>query len=168
MPATFFQVGVNVLRHPDIAREVLAAGHEIGNHSHTHLNFALKSASVIASDFALAQTAIGDVTGVRPTVMRAPYGVRWFGFRQMQATLGLNGVMWSVIGLDWKLPATAIADRVLSRVRNGGIICLHDGRGTLENPNVAPALEAVRRIVPSLIAAGYHFESVSELLWPTI
>ena len=170
VPATFFQVGVNVLRHPDIARGVSGsgAGHEIGNHSHTHLNFALKPASVIASDFALAQTAITDVTGVRPALMRAPYGVRWFGFRQMQAALGLKGVMWSVIGLDWKLPAAAIADRVLSHVRNGGIICLHDGRGTQGNPDVAPALEAVRRIVPSLIAAGYHFESVSELLWPTI
>jgi peptidoglycan/xylan/chitin deacetylase (PgdA/CDA1 family) len=167
-PATFFQIGVNVLRHPDIARAAAAAGHELGNHSHTHLNFALKPASLIASDFALAQTAIGDATGVRPALMRAPYGVRWFGFRQMQAALGLKGVMWSVIGLDWKLPAAAIADRVLSRVRNGGIICLHDGRGSQENPDVAPALEAVRRIVPSLIAAGYHFESVSQLLWPTI
>jgi peptidoglycan/xylan/chitin deacetylase (PgdA/CDA1 family) len=167
-PATFFQIGANVLRHPDIARAVAAAGHEIGNHSHTHLNFALKPASVIASDFALAQTAIREATGVRPSLMRAPYGVRWFGFRRMQAALGLKGVMWSVIGLDWKLPAAAIADRVLSHVRNGGIICLHDGRGTQGNPDVAPALEAVGRIVPSLIAAGYHFESVSQLLWPTI
>lgn len=166
--ATFFQIGKNVLRHPDIARAVAAAGHEIGNHSHTHMNFALKPASVIASDFALAQTAITDVTGVGPTLMRAPYGVRWFGFRRMQAALGLKGVMWSVIGLDWKLPATAIADRILSHVRNGGIICLHDGRGTQANPDVAPCLEAVRRVVPSLIAAGYHFESVSQLLWPTI
>jgi peptidoglycan-N-acetylglucosamine deacetylase len=161
VPATFFQIGMNVVRHPDIARAVAAAGHEIGNHSHTHLNFALKPASLIASDFALAQTAICDATGARPVLMRAPYGVRWFGFRKMQAALGLKGVMWSVIGLDWKLPAAAIVDRVLSRVRNGGIICLHDGRGTLGNPDVAPAIEAVRRIVPSLIAAGYHFESVS-------
>jgi peptidoglycan/xylan/chitin deacetylase (PgdA/CDA1 family) len=166
--ATFFQIGANVVRHPDIARAVLAAGHEIGNHSHTHLNFALKPASVITSDFTMAQTAIRDATGVRPVLVRAPYGVRWFGFRRMQAELGLKGVMWTVMGLDWKLPAAAIADRVLSHVFNGGIICLHDGRGTQENPDVAPALEAVRRIVPSLIAAGYHFESVSELLWPTI
>ena len=167
-PATFFQIGMNVLRHPDIARAVTAAGHEIGNHSHTHPNFALKPASVIASDFTLAQAAISDATGVRPALMRAPYGVRWFGFRQMQAALGLKGVMWSVIGLDWKLPAAAIVDRVLSHVRNGGIICLHDGRGTEGNPDVAPALESVRRIIPSLIAAGYHFESASQLLWPTI
>jgi peptidoglycan/xylan/chitin deacetylase (PgdA/CDA1 family) len=168
IPATFFQIGANVLRHPDIARAVPSAGHEVGNHSHTHTNFALKPPGVITEDFARAQSAIGDVTGVRPTLMRAPFGVRWFGFRGMQEKLGLTGVMWSVIGLDWKLPAAAIAERVLSRVRDGGIICLHDGRGTLENPDVAPALEAVRLIVPALIGAGYHFESVSQLLWPTI
>lgn len=168
VPATFFQIGANVLRHPDIARAVLAAGHEVGNHSYTHLNFALKPPALIEDDFARAQKTIGDVTGARPTLMRAPFGVRWFGFRRMQAKLGLTGVMWSVIGLDWKLPPAAIAERVLSRVRDGGIICLHDGRGTLESPDVGPALDAVRLIIPALIATGYHFESVSQLLWPTI
>jgi len=52
--------------------------------------------------------------------MRAPYGVRWFGFREVQRRLGLLGVMWSVIGRDWKLPAAAVAERVLSRACDGG------------------------------------------------
>jgi peptidoglycan/xylan/chitin deacetylase (PgdA/CDA1 family) len=165
-PATFFQVGLHVQRHPEIAREVLAAGHEIGNHSHDHLNFALKPARVIEEDFSRAQHAITDATGFTPTLMRAPYGVRWFGFRRMQAKLGLAGVMWSVIGLDWKLSADEIADRVLSRATDGGIICLHDGRALAGNPDVTPTLEALRRIIPSLIEAGYHFETISQLLWP--
>jgi len=167
-PATFFQCGVNALRHPAIARAVLGAGHEIGNHSHTHLNCALRPPAAIEEDFARAQRVIGDVTGSRPVLLRAPFGVRWFGFRRTQERLGLTGVMWSVLGLDWKLPATAIADRVLSRVHDGGIICLHDGRGTSGNPDVNPTLAAVRRIVPALLEAGYHFETVSQLLWTTI
>ncbi|HVY93402.1 MAG TPA: polysaccharide deacetylase family protein [Bryobacteraceae bacterium] len=166
VPATFFQIGVNVKRRPEIAREVLAEGHEIGNHSHIHINFALKPAQLIEGDFSHAQSVIEDATGVTPTLMRAPYGVRWLGFRQMQAKLGLTGVMWSVIGRDWKLPADAIADRVISRVRDGGIICLHDGRELDENPDVTPTLEALRRIIPSLAEAGYHFETISQLLWP--
>jgi peptidoglycan/xylan/chitin deacetylase (PgdA/CDA1 family) len=166
VPATFFQVGLNVERHREIAREVLAAGHEIGNHSHVHLNFALKSAQRIEDDFSRAQSAIADATGATPALMRAPYGVRWFGFRRMQAKLGLTGVMWSVISLDWKLSAGAIAGRVLSQVRDGGIVCLHDGRGIAANPDVTPTLEALRRIVPALTEAGYHFETVSQLLWP--
>ena len=82
----------------------------------------------------------------------------------MQATLGLTGIMWTVMGRDWKLPASAIAERVLTKTTDGGIICLHDGRDTRESPDVSPAIEALRRIVPSLIGAGYHFESVSKLL----
>jgi len=166
VPATFFQIGVNVKRHPEIAREVLAAGHEIGNHSHAHINFALKPARLIEADFSRAQSVIEDATGFTPTLMRAPYGVRWFGFRQMQAKLGLRGIMWTVIGLDWKLSADAIADRILSRVSDGGIICLHDGRELAANPDITPTIEALRRVIPSLAEAGYHFETISQLLWP--
>jgi len=117
-------------------------------------------------EFTRAQEAIIAATGHTPVWLRAPYGVRWFGFRQAQQTLGLTGVMWSIIGRDWTLPATAIAHRVLSRTKAGDIICLHDGRGTLKIPNAEPTIEAVRRIVPELLEKGYHFETVSELLCP--
>ncbi len=163
-PATFFQVGGNVLRYPSIAREVLAAGHEIGNHSHSHLNFAMKSASLIEDDFTRAQHSIQDVTGASPVLVRAPYGVRWFGFRGMQAKLGLQGVMWTVISRDWRLDGPAIVERVLRGSSDGGIICLHDGRATEANPDVTPAVDALTRIIPSLVEAGYHFETVSRLL----
>jgi peptidoglycan/xylan/chitin deacetylase (PgdA/CDA1 family) len=167
-PATFFQCGENVTRAPELSRAVAAAGHEIGNHSHTHPNFALARPSFIINEFRRAQDAIGEAASVSPVVMRAPYGVRWFGFREMQERLGLLGVMWSVIGLDWKLPPAAIAWRVHAQVQDGGIICLHDGRGTLEHPDASATVEAVRRIVPRLLETGYHFETVSQLLWPLI
>jgi peptidoglycan/xylan/chitin deacetylase (PgdA/CDA1 family) len=91
--------------------------------------------------------------------------VRWFGFREAQRRLGLEAVMWSVIGLDWKLPAAAVAQKVLARTGKGDIICLHDGRGTLENPDIGSTIEAVRRILPALLDAGYHFETISDILW---
>jgi peptidoglycan/xylan/chitin deacetylase (PgdA/CDA1 family) len=75
--------------------------------------------------------------------------------------------MWSVIGRDWKLPAAEIAHRVVSHMEDGGIICLHDGRGTRVNPDISATIEAVRRIIPTLLEKGYHFVTVSELLWPT-
>jgi peptidoglycan/xylan/chitin deacetylase (PgdA/CDA1 family) len=77
------------------------------------------------------------------------------------------GVMWTVIGLDWKLAAPRIAERVLSRVRDGAIVCLHDGRGTLRDPDVRPTIEAARKIIPSLLEKGYHFETVSQLICRT-
>ena len=84
----------------------------------------------------------------------------------MQAELELNCVMWTVIGQDWKLPADAIGERVMANARDGAIICLHDGRGISAKPEVPQTIEAVRRIVPALLEAGYHFETVSELLCP--
>ncbi len=163
--ATFFAVGSNVERHPSIARDIAAAGHDIENHSHSHPLFALKRPSFVEGEFARAQAAIAETTGRFPKWLRPPYGVRWFGFRAAQQRLGLQSVMWSVLGLDWKLPAPAIARRIIENIGNGGIICLHDGRGTLDNPDIRPTIDAVRRIVPVLAAAGYHFETVSELLW---
>jgi peptidoglycan/xylan/chitin deacetylase (PgdA/CDA1 family) len=166
-PATFFQCGENVERAPALTQAVCAGPHELGNHSHTHPNFALRRPTYIVDDFQRAQNAITEASSRRPVVMRPPFGVRWFGFREMQERLGLICVMWSVIGLDWKLSAPDIAKRVLSRVCDGSIICLHDGRGTLKDPGLEPAIEAVRRIVPSLLARGYHLETVSRLLCRT-
>jgi peptidoglycan-N-acetylglucosamine deacetylase len=166
--ATFFQCGENVLRAPELSRIACKSGHEIGNHSHTHPNFALARPSFIREEFSRAQAAISEACSAAPVLVRAPYGVRWFGFREAQRRLGLLGVMWSVIGLDWKLPAPAIAERVVSRAFDGGIICLHDGRGTLKDPDVSASVEAVHRIVPALLAKGYHFETVSQLLCPMI
>ena len=167
IPATFFQIGANVRRAPDLARAVRAAGHEIGNHSDTHPNCALRTAPFIHDEFARAQDAIAYVTNVRPAVMRAPYGVRWFGFRRMQEQLGLLGVMWTSIGLDWKLPAPAIAARILFQAGDGGILCLHDGRATAPRPDCSATVEALRRIIPALLERGYRFETVSQLLCPT-
>jgi peptidoglycan/xylan/chitin deacetylase (PgdA/CDA1 family) len=165
--ATFFQVGSLADAYPAIAREVCDAGHEIGNHSHTHPNFALARPSFVEDEFRRAQEAIGEATGRAPVWLRAPYGVRWFGFRAMQKRLHLTGVMWSIIGCDWRLAAPAVEQRVLSRVRPGDIICLHDGRGTLKNPDIRATADAVARIVPTLLERGYHFETVTQLLCPT-
>lgn len=162
--ATFFQCGENVRRAPELSQAVCAGGHEIGNHSDTHPNLALKSAAFIASEFARAQEAIAKATSRTPVMMRAPFGVRWFGFREMQERLQLTGVMWSVIGRDWTLAADQIAERVLSSADDGAIICLHDGNGIDRSPERKATVEAVRRIVPALLARGYHFEVVSQLI----
>ena len=96
--------------------------------------------------------------------MRAPYGVRWVGFREMQERLSLTGVMWTVIGRDWKLPAAGITSRVMENVVDGAIICLHDARELQRDPDIRETVEAVRRIVPALLERGYHFETVSQLV----
>jgi len=165
--ATFFQCGANVRRLPEIAREVAAAGHEIGNHTDTHPSLYLKSSGFIYRELAAAEEAIGQVTGVLPRLFRAPYGARWFGLRDAQRKLGLMGVMWTTIALDWKWPAQRVARRLLGGAANGAIFCLHDGQRLLPRPDVGVTLGAVREVLPKLIESGFHFERVTEILCPT-
>jgi peptidoglycan/xylan/chitin deacetylase (PgdA/CDA1 family) len=165
-PATFFQIGANVERLPAVARAVHTAGHEIGNHSHTHPLFCFHSAEFIYREFARAQRAIADATGCSPTLLRAPYGARWFGFREAQRRLGLHGVMWTAIGYDWKRKADTIVGRMLAGAANGAILCLHDGRKVRANPDIRETLAAVGRLIPALRDRGYEFDTVSRLLCP--
>jgi len=165
--ATFFQCGANVERLPEVARAVAAAGHEIGNHSHTHPLFCFHSARFMEEELRLAQIAIERHAGVRPVWFRAPYGARWFGLRSAQRRRGLAGVMWTVIGYDWNLKAEAIVERMAGRVSNGAILCLHDGRELRVKPDIGVTVEAVQRLVPRLLDQGYKFETVKHLLCPT-
>lgn len=166
IPATFFQCGSNVRRLPDVARAVVSAGHEIGNHSHTHPALYFRSSAAIEAEFSTAQQTIEDTLGVSPSLMRAPFGVRWFGFRNMQTRLQLQGVMWTVLGRDWKLDSAGVTNRVIRSVRNGAIICLHDGRQLVSHPDVQSTLDAVRQIIPCLVSRGFEFQTVSQLLCP--
>jgi peptidoglycan-N-acetylglucosamine deacetylase len=164
---TFFQCGANAARLPGIAREVALAGHEIGNHTYSHAALFLKPTGFIRQELTRAQQTIAEASGAIPKLFRAPFGARWFGLGEAQAALGLTGVMWTVLALDWKLPARLIARRVLRLVSHGAILCMHDGRGTWVRPNIRETVSALRELLPRLCGLGYSFETVSELLAPT-
>jgi peptidoglycan-N-acetylglucosamine deacetylase len=165
--ATFFMCGSNVERLPEIARVVAAAGHEIGNHSDTHPRFDFCSSEFIYRELAEAQRKIAGATNIFPKLFRAPYGVRWFGLGAAQERLDLLGVMWTLLGRDWRWPAPRISAFLTGQAREGDIICLHDGRGVQRTPNVDATLRAVAEAVPRLQQMGFHFETVSQILCPT-
>jgi peptidoglycan-N-acetylglucosamine deacetylase len=162
--ATFFLCGSNVRRLPEIARAIANAGHEIGNHGDAHRYSCFKSGEFIRNDLAAAQETIAETTGVSPRLYRPPYGVRWFGMRQAMRGLGLSGVMWSTIGLDWKRSPEEIVARIMRQVRNGAIICLHDGRALAIKPDIRPTLKAVESLLPVLRQQGFAFDTVTGLL----
>ncbi len=165
--ATFFQCGANVDRLPEVAAAVAQAGHEIGNHGYAHPLYCFRSPRFIQSDLARGQDAIERASGVRPVWFRAPFGVRWFGLATAQRRLKLTGVMWSAIGNDWNVSADGAVERLLRRVSNGSILCLHDGRELGAKPDIRVTVDAVRRLVPELLARGYTFETLSRLISPT-
>ena len=165
--ATFFVVGSNVQRLPSVLKETAAAGHEIGNHTWSHPVLFFLTPGSIAGELERTQQEIGVVTGRTPAYFRPPFGVRGFGLRQAQQSLGLHGVIWTVLGRDWVLGSDAIVKRVLAKAGPGGIICLHDGRETRPQPDVRKTIEAVDRLIPLLGERGYRFETVSQILCPT-
>jgi peptidoglycan/xylan/chitin deacetylase (PgdA/CDA1 family) len=162
--ATFFQCGMNIKRLPAISRDVAAAEHQLGNHSWSHPKLYLKTPSFINREFTRTQDLLFAETGVNVNIFRPPYGFRWFGLRAVQRKLGLQGVLWTVIGHDWEWPAERIVSLVLGDCSPGGIICLHDGRDVQVKPDVSQMMAAVKQIVPVLQDQGYCFETVGQLL----
>jgi peptidoglycan/xylan/chitin deacetylase (PgdA/CDA1 family) len=166
--ATFFQCGANVDRLPQVAREVAAKGHEVGNHTYSHPYLFLRSPDAIQTELRRAQETIESHTGARPSWFRAPYGARWFGLGRAQRKMQLTGVMWSTIGYDWNRRASEVVARMAASASNGAILCLHDGRELREKPDVRATVETVRRLVPLLLDRGYKFETIGRLLCPKI
>jgi peptidoglycan-N-acetylglucosamine deacetylase len=164
---TFFQCGANARRVPGIAREVVSAGHEVGNHTFSHPMLHLKSVAFMEREISEAQRSIQEATGAVPSLFRAPFGVRWFGLGGVQSRLRLQGVTWSVLGLDWKWPAERVASRLLRNTTAGAIVCLHDGRLTHKDPDISVTLEALQRVLPVWVDQGFKFETVSQILWKT-
>jgi peptidoglycan/xylan/chitin deacetylase (PgdA/CDA1 family) len=164
--ATFFMCGENVRRCPEVAREVVARGHELGNHTDSHPRLDFKSSRFIYGEMVRAQETIQETTGARPRWFRAPYGVRWFGVGPAQELLGLRGVMWTVMGRDWRLPAQRVSERVLDGAGNGGIVCLHDGRGVQSAPDIGATIEAVEYAIPRLRERGFEFMTLTQILCP--
>jgi peptidoglycan/xylan/chitin deacetylase (PgdA/CDA1 family) len=162
--ATFFMCGQNVRRLKEVACEVSAAGHEIGNHTDSHAALYFKSPDFMDREIFLAQESIQQITKVTPTLFRAPYGVRWPGLRRAQRGLHLTGVMWTAIGRDWKWSASDISKLLLRKATNGAILCLHDGRELQRSPDISATLEAVEWMLPILKERGFSLETVTEIL----
>src|SRR5207244_4280433 len=100
--AAFFMIGRQVERHPQIARRVVAEGHEVGNHSYSHPIYLYRSARETAGQLERTQEIIAATTGVRPRWSRPPCGVRTTAYFKACRALGLDTVQWTVTGYDWK------------------------------------------------------------------
>lgn len=162
--ATFFMCGMHARRLPSVSREVVAAGHEVGNHSETHAPLYLRMPGFVRDQIGAAQQSITDNSGAAPALFRPPYGVRWFGMRSALREFGLTNVMWTILGRDWTLPGEAVARRITHSVTNGSILCLHDGRERSLSPDITSTLQAVRSALPILRDQGWQFCTVSELI----
>ena len=164
--ATFFQVGNNVIREPNLAAEV-ASQHEVGNHTFTHPHLVWSRPGTAREQLLRGQEAIHDATGTLPTLFRVPHG--WYGPQVISTAeeLGMRCVGWSVMAWDWdRPPPDVIHTRILRGALPGGVTLLHDGQDTDAFPKAdrSHTVAAVPHIIRSLKANGYGFLTLPELI----
>lgn len=163
---TFFLVGANVERHPEVASLITRRGYEVGNHSEFHANLLpYYLPQQIAADYRRAEDAIARATGTAPRLYRAPHGriSPWMRLTLRQAGMVLIG--WDYSPRDWEHPGTdELVKRVTGAVRNGSIILLHDGLDLNDSPDNSQLVDALPRIIEDLQGRGFMLVSVSELL----
>jgi len=111
--AIFFLIGEHVRKHPDIARQVAAAGHIIGNHTTMHPNLAKQNAQRIAQELERCQKTLQNTLGIEAKLFRPPYGARTPGVLKTARSMGLTPVMWNITAKDWEpIGAPAIQARI--------------------------------------------------------
>jgi peptidoglycan-N-acetylglucosamine deacetylase len=164
--ATFFLCGKNVERHPEIARRIVREGHTIGNHTYSHPFLCPRGRRFIAREIDRTQQIIEQVTGVRPTLFRPPYGARWLGLMPLLRERSLRLVMWSVAGFDWKYRTQAIVKATTRRLHAGAVILLHDGH---EQPppsgiDQSSTVEALPAIIEAANKSGFAFERIEKIM----
>jgi len=164
--ATFFLCGKRVEKNPDLMRRIAAEGHEIGNHTYSHLFLYFKSRRRMAQEIDRTQECIEKVLGRRPTFFRPPYGARWFGLVPTLRERELNMVMWSATGYDWKKDTAGIVAAALKELRPGAILLLHDGLESNDPNRVdrSRTIEALPQIISQVRARGYTFVPLQEFL----
>jgi len=156
--ATFFMVGESAARHPELVRQVAAAGHEIGNHTMHHAILAWRGPAAVEGEIDGAQVALA-AAGVKARWFRAPHGFKSPFLGRALARHGLRLVAWSRGCWDTDRPGVeAIVARTVPHLRDGQILLLHDGAEGCDRAQTAAALDAildacrVRGLVPVTVS----------------
>lgn len=157
--ATFFVCGCWIRNHPDDARKIFNAGHEIGNHGDQHLDPVLLSKDVLITEIENQSAEVQKLLGIKPILYRPAYGSYNTEVIRTARELGYEAIQWSVDSLDWKeYGAEEIKQRILNHTQltNGAILLFH-------NDTAYTAL-ALDEILTGLEEKGYVIGTVSDLI----
>jgi peptidoglycan/xylan/chitin deacetylase (PgdA/CDA1 family) len=163
--ATFFLIGRYVQHRPDIARELVTAGHVIGNHSFTHPWLTFKSAQEVSTQLIDCGRALTDAVGEHSNLFRPPFGARRPAVLRTARQIGLEPVMWNVTGYDWHAPSVEYIERkVTSKVRGGNVILLHDGGHLAFGADRSYTVTATDHLISRYKSEGYEFVTIPEMM----
>jgi len=166
VPATFFVVGSEVVRHPDIVRQLHRQGFELGNHTFTHADLSALPGWERRLQIGLTENALAGTVGLRARLVRPPYSSVPSAVSRRQARAlgdvardGYDIALADFDGEDWRRPGiAAIVAAATPQGQTGGIVLLHDGGG-----DRSQTVGALERLIPELRARGFRFVTVSEL-----
>jgi peptidoglycan/xylan/chitin deacetylase (PgdA/CDA1 family) len=166
--ATFFVIGRAVRRHPALAREIVARGHAVENHSDAHQKrFSLLGPRGLASEIGAAQETLAAVCGEAPRFFRAPAGLRNPFLEPVLARLDLQLAAWTRRAFDTRSgDAAAVAARLTRRLAGGDILLLHDGNAARTAQGTPVILEALPRVLAACAAAGLRPVTLRAALSP--
>jgi peptidoglycan-N-acetylglucosamine deacetylase len=156
--ATFFCIGERVLRHPDLAQEIVRRGHDIENHSQRHRhNFSLLGPRGMREEISRAQDSIFRVTGSSPKFFRAPAGLRNPFLDPVLARLQLRLASWTRRGFDTvNGDPDAVFRRLAEPLQTGDILLLHDGHAARSRSGKPVILEVLPRLLELLSSQGVN------------
>jgi peptidoglycan/xylan/chitin deacetylase (PgdA/CDA1 family) len=156
--ATFFLVGQCVAEYPEIVKRMAAEGHEVANHSWSHPALTKLGADGVRKQMENTNDAIRKACGVTPVLMRPPYGATSTILnRRFAEDYGMKVILWSVDPLDWKYRnSSKVHNAIVQNAHPGAIILAHDIHAT--------TVAAMPQTFDALLAKGYKFVTVSELL----
>lgn len=164
--ATFFVVGENAQKYPELVKKEAAGGHLIANHSYDHAQtLAAENYDAFKKNTLAAEQAIFSASGLHPRFYRPPFGLTSVDNQKVLADLGYQTVMWSDMTNDWEAdqPAENLTARIIKRLKPGAIIVMHDGRDTHIGYPRENMLRALPVIIDKIRAAGYEIVSLDQL-----
>ncbi|MGQ9705907.1 MAG: polysaccharide deacetylase family protein [bacterium] len=163
--ATFFLIGENIMRAPDMLKKIIEGGHSIGNHSFNHSALIFRSGSFIRKQIKMCEKEIIKAGGEKPYLFRFPHGFRDFRSIHIVKGLGYKIASWSVMPGDWLgLSSNKIAEYVISNTNDGDIILLHDGDGVNPAPNRIKTIIALPYIIKGLRDKGFVFRTLGDVI----
>jgi|ERR1700677_2812072 peptidoglycan/xylan/chitin deacetylase (PgdA/CDA1 family) len=163
--ATFFLIGRYVQQRPEIVREIVQAGHVVGNHTFTHPLLTFKSEKEIHLELSQCSSALREVLGEHSNLFRPPFGGRRPAVFRAARALSLEPVMWNVTGYDWTAPpASTIERKVAQQIRGGDVILLHDGGHKQMGADRSNTVIATDHLIANYQSSSYEFVTIPQMM----
>jgi len=159
--ATFFVIGKQAQKYPEMLRRINADGHVIGDHTFDHINLTTLNVQQVDQEIEQCADLIHEIIGKTPRLVRPPFGFHDATVDNVVYSKDRIIVLWSLDTKDWMgLDAATVKARILPKMQNGFIVLQHNA----DNPKLGGSVQALPDIIDGLKAQGYTFVTISELL----